>query len=130
MATARAFVRASGIGLSPVRWPSRSGRSGPGEKPVPDGSRDSPLAHVLVGVVAERGVWTHGGRHRDVVPVSDTELESGMYVAGPRNIRLQQPTAPERGPGAGERGARGSRHRVMRLSHRGARGDVTLETGS
>lgn len=62
------------------------------------------LAHVLVGVVAERSVWTHGGRHRDVIPSSGTGLERGMYVAGPRNIHLQQPAAPEHGPGGGAGG--------------------------
>ncbi|WP_328623898.1 hypothetical protein OHA88_42650 [Streptomyces sp. NBC_00353] len=84
---ARAFVRAGGIGVPPVRWPSRSGRKRAqrtgGEACA---GRFALLAHVLVGVVAERSVWTHGGRHRDVIPFSGTDLESGMYVAGPRNI--------------------------------------------
>lgn len=66
---------------------------------MPDGF--ALLAHVLVGVVAERSVRTHGGRHRDVIPFSDAGLESGMYVAGPRNIHLQRPTAPEHRPGGG-----------------------------
>ncbi|WP_406340714.1 hypothetical protein [Streptomyces sp. NBC_01578] len=94
---ARSFVRAGGIGVPPVRWPSRSG----GETCA---GRFALLAHVLVGVVAERSVWTHGGRHRDVIPFSGTGLEREMYVAGPRNIHLQQPAAPEHGPGGGAGG--------------------------
>lgn len=85
------------------------------------------LAHVLVGVVAERSVWTHGGRHRDVIPSSGTGLERGMYVAGPRNIHLQQPAAPEHGPGGGAGGhGKAGAERCGSLTA-GLRGDVTLE---
>ncbi len=81
----------------PVAVRERAQRSG-GEARA---GRFALLAHVLVGVVAERSVRMHGGRHRDVIPFSGTDLEGGMYVAGPRNIHLQWPTAPEHGPGGG-----------------------------
>lgn len=100
MVTARAFVRASGIGVPPVRWPSGSGRSGPGEKPVPDGSRDPRMCWWALSRSAACG-HSADATATSVIPFNGTGLESGMYVAEPRNIHLQQPTAPERRPGGG-----------------------------
>ncbi|WP_406424141.1 hypothetical protein [Streptomyces sp. NBC_01589] len=98
----RLAVATRGHGSPPVpscgRAASVSRRSGgrPGAGAAERGSggetcagRFALLAHVLVGVVAERSVWTHGGPHRDVIPFSGTGLEGGMYVAGPRNIHLR-----------------------------------------
>lgn len=65
------------------------------------GSRGNRLAHVRVGVVAGRGVWTRGGRHRDVIPFSDTGLESGMYVAELQNIQHPPVVAHSAGAPAG-----------------------------
>lgn len=79
--------RAPPGGLRQIVWACENAVTG-GGNPARDGSRDNPLAHVLMGVVAERSVWRHGRRHCGVILFNDTELESGMYMAEPQNIHL------------------------------------------
>lgn len=102
----RPCLRAGGIGVPPVRWPSGSGRSGAGEKPVPDGSRYSRMCWWALSQSAACGCTA------DAIATSSPSA-APISRAGCTWPDLATSTCsgpPRRSTGrAGERGARESR---------------------
>lgn len=121
----RPCLRAGGIGVPPVRWPSRSGRSGAGEKPVPDGSRCSRMCWWALSQSAACGHMA------DAIATSSPSAAPGSSAGctWPDLATSTCSSPPRRSTGrAGEQGGhrKAGAERCGSLTA-GLRGDVTLE---